>query len=335
MDKLTAFRHCSRGQGRPQILLIGNGLERKSGQVAWAELLEQLTVENSLPVSKEQRERVPFPLLYQILSTPMVNGLPDMSREAILEEERKLRDAMGRLVHHTNEFLEILPSLNADHIFTTNYSYCIEQAFFPLVDFSKDYVRSRRRFRLKEPATGRPNRENHYRLRTGYLAKSLGGNTGLWHIHGECGVPGGIVLSHDRYGRLLQRMEVICCSQNYAFLAKNPTAERDFTSWPELFLYGDVYILGLTLGENEFDLWWLLRRKQREKYADGHVFFYEPRPTEGFREGRHLLLQVTGGELCDLGFTKSGNYDAFYRAALEDIQRRIADSRSLGTARVE
>ncbi len=332
MEKLTAFRHRSRGQGRPQILLIGNGLERKSGQAAWGELLNQLTVGNSLPVSQAQRERIPFPLLYQILSTPLINGFPDLSRDAILDEEHRLKDAMGQLTHRTNEFLDTLPSLNADHIFTTNYSYCIEQAFFPSADFSKGYARSRRRFRLKEPNTSRPSRENHYRLRTGYLAKSLGGYTGLWHIHGECAVPGGIVLSHDRYGRLLQRVEVICRSQNYAFLTKSPTAEREFTSWPELFLYGDVYILGLTLGEGEFDLWWLLRRKQRELYADGRIFFYEPRPAEGFQEGRHLLLQATGAELCDLGFTKSNDYDAFYRAAIKDIRQRIAASRPLGSA---
>lgn len=87
MEKLTAFRHRSCGQGRPQILLIGNDLERKSGQATWEELLNQLTVGNSLPVSQEQRERIPFPLLYQILSTPLINGLPDLSRVMSLSLE--------------------------------------------------------------------------------------------------------------------------------------------------------------------------------------------------------------------------------------------------------
>lgn len=76
----------------------------------------------------------------------------------------------------------------------------------------------------------------------------------------------------DRYGRLLQRIEEICRTQYYSSLVGKPDAEREFTSWPELFLYGDVYILGFTLRENEFDLWWLLRRKQREYNADGSVF---------------------------------------------------------------
>ena len=327
MNKFMAFKHRSNGQGRPQILLIGNGLERKSGQVSWAKMLDQITVENSLPVSREQRESIPFPLLYQILSTQIINGSALLNREAILDEEHRLRDAMRRLMHQSNELLDILPTLNADHIFTTNYSYCIEHAFFPAADFSKAYIRNYRRFRLKDPHSNRPNRENHYRLHTGYLAKSTDRATGIWHIHGECAVPGGIVLSHDRYGRLLQRIEIICCNQNYAFLAQKTESEREFVSWPELFLYGDVYILGLTLGENEFDLWWLLRRKQREWYADGSVFFYEPRPKKGFQEGRHLLLQATGVKICDLGFTKNGDYDSFYRAALEDIRLHIAASR--------
>jgi len=327
MGQSVTFKYRSSGRGRPQILLIGNGLERKSGQASWEQLLDRLTVDDSLPVSKEQKDHIPFPLLYQILSTHMTNDAPHLDRESVWDEEHRLRDAMSQLKHQSNEFLDLLPSLNADHILTTNYSYCIEQAFFPSVDFSKDYARNYRRFRLKIPNSTRPNRENHYRLHTGYLAKSADGDTGIWHIHGECGVSGGIVLSHDRYGRLLQRIEVICGSQNYAPLMRSPTAERVFTSWPELFLYGDVYILGLTLDESEFDLWWLLRRKQREWYADGRVFFYERRPENGFQEGRHLLLKVTGVKICDLGFTKNDNYDPFYRAALEDIRLRIAASR--------
>ena len=327
MNQSVTFKHFSSGLGRPQILLIGNGLEKKSGQASWERLLDQLTVEDSLPISREQKECIPFPLLYQILSTHMVDGVPHLNKESILEEEHRLKDVMGRLMHKSNEFLDLLPSLNADHIFTTNYSYCIERAFFPSADFSKTHIRNYRRFRLNKPNSRQPNRENHYRLHTGYIAKSLERSTGIWHIHGECTVPRGIVLSHDRYGRLLQRIEEVCRSQDYASLLANPVIEREFTSWPELFLYGDIYILGLTLSENEFDLWWLLRRKQREYNADGSVFFYEPRPENGFQEGRHLLFQVTGVKICDLGFKKSSDYDSFYRAALEDIRLRIAASR--------
>lgn len=77
---------------------------------------------------------------------------------------------------------------------------------------------------------------------------------------------------HDRYGRLLKRIEVACGKQRYSGKS-NEIVDRNFHSWPELFLYGDVYIVGLNLSESEFDLWWLLRRKQRERYADGKVFF--------------------------------------------------------------
>lgn len=327
MGQSITFKHFSSGLGRPQVLLIGNGLEKKSGQASWEQLLDRLTVKDALTISKEQKECIPFPLLYQLLSTHMDGGSPYLNRESVLEEERRLRDVMNQLTHQSNELLDLLPSLNADHIFTTNYSYCTEQAFFPSADFSKAHIRNYWRFRLKKPNSKQTNRENCYRLHSGYIAKSSKRNTGIWHIHGECGVPGGIVLSHDRYGRLLQRIEEVCRTQDYSSLVGRPAAEREFTSWPELFLYGDVYILGLTLSENEFDLWWLLRRKQREYNADGSVFFYEPRPEGGFQEGRHLLFQVTGVKICDLGFMKDGDYDSFYRAALEDIRQRIAVSR--------
>lgn len=35
MKKITHFTHDTRGKGRPQIVLVGNGLERESGQVSW------------------------------------------------------------------------------------------------------------------------------------------------------------------------------------------------------------------------------------------------------------------------------------------------------------
>lgn len=321
------FIYPSRGKGRPQILLLGNGLERKSGQVSWNQLLDQVAVENSLTITKKQRDNIPFPLLYQLLVTHMP-APAHLSLEDIREEESRLKDAMQKMRHESNDLLNLLPSLEADHIMTTNYSYCVEKAFFPNSDFSKSYIRDHRRFHLKAVQNGACfRREINYKLHTGYLAKSCARNTGLWHIHGECSATGGIVLGHDRYGRLLRRVEEICNVQRYSG-RPDEIVEREFNSWPELFLYGDIYILGLTLGESEFDLWWLLRRKQRERYADGSVYYYERRPYGGFQETRHLLLQATGVKICDVGSSYLDKYDSFYIAAFRDIQEKIAKSRS-------
>ena len=316
------FVYPRKGAGRPQILLIGNGLEYSSGQKSWGELLDRLTVADAISLTGEQRDAIPFPMLYQLLSThaPAPSSL---TAQQIREEEQRLAEGIRVLNHASNTLLDALPGLDADHIMTTNYSYCLEKAFFPRLDFTKSAARTRKRLRLGA-ADGK--KEISYKLHSCYLARSDSRQTGLWHIHGECAVPKGIVLSHDRYGRLLQRIEDVCSHQHYPRKA-DQILMKEFTSWPELFLYGDVYILGLGMEFNEFDLWWLLRRKQREQYADGRIYFYERRPEEGFQSSKHLMLQANGVTLCHAGCTDQDSYDEFYAAALKDIKKRIRESR--------
>jgi len=313
VGKLT---YPSRGAGRPQILLMGNGLEFKSGQKRWEQLLSELTVADSLPVTPEQKNATPFPLLYQVLSTH-APAPAQLTRAQIDEEAARLANAIKALTNRSNEFLDKLPQLDLDHIFTTNYSYCVENAFFPAADFSNSRTRTRYRLRLGD----KPERD--YKLQSCYLARSATRDTGIWHIHGEAQVPNGIVMSHDRYGRLLTRIVRLCEGQSYRG-DPNAAVQREFNSWPELFLHADIYILGLRLDVSEFDLWWLLRRKQRERYADGRVYYYEAPP---YTDMRHLLMQATGITLCDLGFRDKSDYDAFYHAALDDIGQKVRAAR--------
>lgn len=324
----TKFEHSSRGSGRPQILLVGNGLERKSGQADWATLLKKLTVEDSIPLTDTQKDSIPFPLQYQLLvtHTPAPTRL---SAQDIQEEEHRLAETMLTLTNSSNTFLDMLPTLDADHIFTTNYSHCIEKAFFPKLDFASSRVRSKKRFGLMlNKESNKLLQERDYRLHSGYLARSKTRNTGIWHIHGEMFNPRGIILSHDRYGRLLNRIESTCQKQRYSRSSTEASIKK-YTSWPELFLYGDVYVLGLKLDPTEFDLWWLIRRKQREYYADGKIYYYERRPATGFTENKHLLMQACGIELCDAGCDQSVDFDDFYIAALEQIKLRIERSRKI------
>lgn len=321
----TKFEYPS-GKSRPQILLVGNGMERKSGQREWSELLKLLIADDTFHLTKELQEEIPFPLLYQLLSTRLP-APAHLSSKTIQDEERRLADAMRTLTNRSNVFLDQLPMLDADHIMTTNYSYCIEKAFFPDLDFTNQRVRGHHRFCLaKKKGTNSPLRERDYRLHSGYLAQSQNRKTGIWHIHGECFTPRGIILSHDRYGRLLQRIESICENQRYSKTAREASVKQ-YTSWPELFLHGDVYILGLGLETNEFDLWWLIRRKQRERYSTGNIYYYEREPKDGFTRSKHLLMKANGIELCSAGCTENTSFDDFYIAALNEIKQKIAQSR--------
>ena len=324
MDKIASFAHYNRGKGRPQIVLVGNGLERMSGQTSWDELIDILAVSDGIKLENEVRDRIPFPLLYQLVSSH--NPAPSQLCETdITEEENRLALAMSKLIHRSNLLLDMLPTLDADHIFTTNYSYSIEKAFYPKINFSISKTRSQFRFNLNpEQKNGKPVREVNYRMFPGYLAENNTGNkVGIWHIHGECTVPRGVIIGHDRYGRLLSRMETICRSQKYDGHLKSHVLKQ-FVSWPELFLYGDVYVIGLGVYFCEYDLWWLLRRKQRERYADGKVYFYDNGKNEEDKI-RDLLMQ-SHGVIINPGITKETNYDSFYKKALADIREKIKEN---------
>ena len=323
--KENPFQYPMKGPGRPQILLIGNGLEYESHQKSWEELLAQLAISGAIAPKDARCKDVPFPMLYQLITTPLP-AKAHLSAEDLKQQNRHLAKVMRTLKHSTNPYLDMLPRLEADHIMSTNYSYCLEHAFFPSMDFNKSANRSQKRCYLAQKVNGEPLMERSYRLHTCYLAQSGSRKTGLWHIHGESAQPNGIILSHDRYGRLLKRVAKICGEQNYIRNEENHESHA-FTSWPELFLYGDVYVLGLGLWVHEFDLWWLIHRKQRERYSDGKVYFYERKPVAGY-DSKHLLMQANGVVLCDAGCDDTDSFDAFYRAALQDIQQKIKKSRT-------
>ena len=323
------FVHSTRGNERPQIVMVGNGLEYESGQPSWEALIKALKAPDCIALPEKELKSVPFPLQYQLLSTD-IPGKTHLSAEDIKLEERRLATAVKELTNRSNALLDILPSLGADHIFTTNYSYCIEKAFYPKLDFTNMWTRGSYRFNQNpKRKDGVPIREIYYRMHSGYRALNQNGSqVGLWHIHGERSVPQGIVVGHDRYGRLLSRMESICDSQKYEG-KPTETNRRIFTSWPELFLYGDVYVIGLGFYLCEYDLWWLLRRKQRERFADGRVYFYDNSNKEEHIIRDHIL-QAHGVIINPDGLTKEKDYNAFYEKALKDIQKRIGERKSSG-----
>lgn len=334
MNKPVRFNYSLRGTSRPQILLIGNGLEYDSGQVSWNELVDHLTVSDCVPLTKDEKKTVPFPLLYETIvlhkPIPSVLGIED-----IKEIEQRLRTEMINLKNDSNSLLDCLPELGVDHVMTTNYSYCLEKAFFPDKDFRKPSTRTGARFNLL-PLNEKGKQTNEkYRLHSGYLASNRDKTTvALWHIHGESHASSGIVIGHDRYGRLLKRIIDCCSNINYRDISKENSLHT-FKSWPELFLFGDVYVIGFGYAQCEFDLWWLLRRKQRERNGDGKVYFYD-KVIDMEKDGhavvekrlRDKLLMAHGVQIIDCGSDSGTGYDEFYRKAFEDVKDRVKVARS-------
>ncbi len=253
-------------------------------------------------------------------------------------EEKRMANAMRTLLpnrdtrerdknENHNELFKLLPTLGVDHIFTTNYSYCPEEGYYPDREFEKESVRRNLRFNLNphKDKKGRPSSENRFRLHSGYLVRPGNKNAkkvGIWHIHGECGAPTSVILGHDKYGRLLKRI-ISVCDDEIKYREKIENQDMyEFKSWPELFLFGDIYVVGFGFAECEFDLWWLLRRKQREIYADGKVYFYE-HDKRDVPSAKQMLLSAHGVEIKYNEFSgKDDKFKEFYEQAFDDIRKR-------------
>lgn len=107
-----SFCHALKGRFRPQIVLVGNGLERNSGQPSWETLVNSITVPDCIKLTEQQKKETPFPLLYEILSSHSPSP-HILAKEEIDAEESRLAAAMKQLKHTSNEILDLLPSLDA------------------------------------------------------------------------------------------------------------------------------------------------------------------------------------------------------------------------------
>lgn len=338
MDKEIRFVHSLRGRGRPQILLIGNGVERAYGSAGWDKLMDLIDVRKFSKEIRDEINKLPFPVRYELLAT-FENAPASFSQDDMDAEEKRMAAAMSTLLpsrdtrqkeknENHNGLFKWLPILGVDHIFTTNYSYCPEEGYYPDREFEKKSVRENLRFNLnpQKDKKGRPCRENRFRLHSGYLVRTSGKNAkevGIWHIHGECGAPTSVILGHDKYGRLLKRIISVCDDEiKYKERIKGHDT-YEFRSWPELFLFGDVYVVGFGFAECEFDLWWLLRRKQREIYADGKVYFYE-HDIRDVPSAKQMLLSAHGAEIRYNEFSgKDDKFREFYEQAFDDIRKNV------------
>ena len=227
------------------------------------------------------------------------------------------------------EMLQSLLEMGFDHILTTNFSYELEASIQPDHAIG-DELLSRMMFR----ADGAGSEEGKYQLHTCCDLEWKGRRTRLWHIHGEGRKPDSMILGHYYYANLLKRISDDLDREGERFLLRQKDGDAEIRSWADAFLLGDVYTLGFGFDVSEFDLWWLLNRKKKERAETGETWFFAP---EEAREGETInekeeLLRVLGVEVRHCGFhrptgdafQRSGGFREFYRRAISEIQAQMA-----------
>ena len=232
--------------------------------------------------------------------------------QAILLTENKLAEGVKVVAENVirfdispeqKELFDRIFDLGFEAILTTNYSYELEEALDN--KFHPDLLPHK--YMMHTPFIQNP--EKTYAMHTYYRFEHQSRYQNLWHIHGEARKPKSIVLGHDYYGRLLGKYREYLYKQTYF---RNDTLEHgvEVDSWIDLFMLGDVHVLGFGYDYAEIDLWWLLSAKAGLKNAGGRTIFYD-RPPEAHEEeknkvavrnmaNKHRLLSVLGAEVhCD------------------------------------
>ena len=301
----------------PQVLLLGNGVNRAFGGGSWGELIRQISVNPSLPPDCELH--LPMPLRAILVTGNTVGA-------QLREAAPVLYGRMGDPGHA--EMLRELLSLDFDHILTTNFSYEVEMAANPDKTLDDGELAG-----MMRRADGVDSPEEAYQLHTCCDLEWQGHKTRLWHIHGEGRLPKTMILGHYYYGNLLRRVAEDLGGEDEDRPLRRPAGGGEIRSWAEAFLLGDVYSLGFGFDVSEVDLWWLLDRKRRERAETGRTRFYAPEETrhgDAINE-KEELLRVLGVEVCHCAtrrprgdaYERSGGFRAFYRAAIDDIREQL------------
>ena len=293
-------------QKRPQVLLVGNGLVYQK-DFSWDNFINKISrCDRHIVVGN----KVP----YSIRATTTAD-VSDKRRQD------KYCKAFSEYKYSSFKNLSELLKIPFDSILTTNYTYEIENHLY-----KNYYLLSDGAKRKKAICTARKS-EAKYLLRT-YNRLSNGIQThDIWHIHGEVRRKSSMILTHDEYARLTQRiLEYLDKRQN----SYNEYYEDvKFKSWIDYFIMGDIYIVGLGFDFSEFDLWWLLNRRMRENADVGNVYFYEPIYEEN--KPKISALECMGVQCESFSMVKPSNgnilssfYDDFYKKVIVDINKKVS-----------
>lgn len=291
----------------PQLLLLGNGINRAYYNGSWNDMLRAITRREDLPDNLNS----PMPLQAILASND------HLSTELHTPEfEQTWYGSLNNIDQRAmyNKLLD----LPVSNILTTNYSYELETAALGC-----DAVTEKQIKKLAHHTAQISRCEIRGRF---FTYNQLPNDKRIWHIHGEARTPDSMVLGHYFYGNTVARMKAYL--EQYGGLYSHyqkQGQDKPLRNWLDAFIMGDVYVLGFGFDLSEFDLWWLLNRKKLEKADHGKVYFYQP-CTAGFDE-KLELLKLMDVEILDCGFAKSGDrpcdYKAFYNAAIYDIKQKL------------
>lgn len=296
---------------RPQVLLLGNGLSR---QKSWHDFIKSVADKNVEKYSKNEEFLLPNLIL--------TSAVTDIKKDS--ERQNQYLKAFENYKYNDCLALNKLLSSNFDAILTTNYTYEIEYAidknYCDLTDNTK---------RDKYAKSTEEKYDDKYLIHTFNRLCNNGFANDIWHIHGEQRRKSSLILTHDEYARLIGK--IIDHNKSVGNRYEHYYNNFKFKSWIDYAIMGDLYIVGQGFDYFEFDLWWLLLRRLREKAETGTVYFYEPEKSDN----KYKLLALNDLDIktlslnCKIDDSISLNeqYTDFYSKAIGNIALQVSKNR--------
>ena len=287
----------------PDILLLGNGINRAYGFASWDDLIQSIQTKELSKEEAASLKDVPYPLQPVILTGDHL----DEQMKSISHQLSELKAPEAE-----NTVLRDFASIDFDAILTTNYTYELEKA----LDSSFHCVPGRQ-CKLRRTAYTGEGKYNTEQLHTYFRVANA---PSIWHVHGEAARYGTVILGHYYYGKLLAKMQKYVSyliAKHRASISRGQDMEAQ--SWIDWFMLGNIHIVGLGMSLSEMDLWWLINCKKRN-FPDTTVTLYK----SDIRTEERLLAEAYGVIIKDDGY--AGSYRAYYRDVCERLKAQISES---------
>ncbi|MCM1165107.1 MAG: SIR2 family protein [Lachnospiraceae bacterium] len=296
--------------GKPRVLLLGNGINRAFHSDSWDKLLNSMAEEYGVENADEY-------LCPETLKAILV------TRDRVDEALGRKKDSLGALGTKKPpkqlELLRRLLALDFDCILTANYSYELETAAL-----GEDKICESALKKAQRHTDAASRCEASLMLHTYNSVEYLGKERKIWHIHGEARKPDSMILGHYYYGLLLGKMLSFNKKRGvYYSIARGSGEPPEIKSWTEAFIFGEVYVLGYGFGFAENDMWWLLDRKKRETSEVGKTVFFELNPPNHKNPAKLDLLRLMNVEIIQKT-VEDGNWAEVYEQAIGDIESMLS-----------
>ena len=286
---------------KPRVLLLGNGLLRLAGGGDWSALLNRLSgSEKSVNL-----KGIPYAMKPEALCGPDVESVQRQAAQVI--DNSPVHDLLAELLR-----------MDFDAILTTNYTYEIETA---MTGKSWTEYQRRKTFRALDGNPG----VRHNTCICNLVTRADGRVVPVFHIHGEKWRKHSLVLSYYSYAKAVSKL----CDFNRqrANIYQESQLEGkplQVQSWLDYFLMGDVYSVGLSMDTSEFDLWWAIERKAREKAEHGrlHAMMSE-KASEHLPQYTLFNALDAEYEVFDVAEGRPGDYEAAYAAIVARIREEM------------